>query len=229
MTDAGNASARTIHRDLTRFVESEPQTQHKIEFIGTYYGQHPEILIAAAQRNPRIDASHIWLVEACAGAGTYASAEHPDGFVDGCAIQACKRAREIQRRHPSVTMHVVLIEANAGHCASLGTLIREFTDASGRDCVDVRIEPGRFEDRVDVVLYLIRKADGSYYHSLWFIDPDGLVEIPHEAIERICVVGRGPEVIVNLSASGLARLATAANAPSASALGQRARMNGLWQ
>jgi hypothetical protein len=70
MTHHKGSQANTFHRDASRVIESHPQTGHKVAVIDEYYGQHPEILIAAA-KTTRIDASHIWLIEVCAGAGTY--------------------------------------------------------------------------------------------------------------------------------------------------------------
>jgi three-Cys-motif partner protein len=208
MTHHKGSQANTFHRDASRVIESHPQTGHKVAVIDEYYGQHPEILIAAA-KTTRIDASHIWLIEVCAGAGTYLSAEHPSGYIDGCALRACAKAKDIQRRHRDVTMHVVLVEPDPQHCAELGRLIRPYVDTSGRNRVDVKIESARFEDCVERILARTARPGGGYYYSLWFIDPDGIVELPHAAVSCIAAVRRGPEIIINLSATGLARVKSA--------------------
>ncbi len=232
-SEDGALRERTPHRDELRVIESYPQTQHKVELMSVYYGQYPKVLIAASPTNPHIDVTHIWLVEACAGAGAYKSAEHPGGYMPGCAILACQRAREIQRTHPQVTMHVVLIESNADYCAALSNDIAEFTGGVGADHVDVQIVPGRFEDHVDEVLQRTRNSKGGYYHSLWFLDPDGMAAIPYRAVGTLFRVGRGPEVIINLSASGLSRLRDAAvprpdTIPHASLLADRAAMRAFF-
>lgn len=130
-------------------------------------------------------------------------------------------------------MHVVLIESNADYCAALSRDVAEFTGGLGRDHVDVQIVPGRFDDHVDEVLERTRKSSGGYYHSLWFLDPDGMAAIPYNAVVKLFRVVRGPEAIINLSASGLLRLRDAAvpkpdTIPHASLLADRAAMQAFF-
>jgi hypothetical protein len=88
-------------------------------------------------------------------------------------------------------------------------LIRPYVDTSGRNRVDVKIESARFEDCVQRIFARTARPGGGYYYSLWFIDPDGIVELPHAAVSCIAAVRRGPEIIINLSATGLARVKSA--------------------
>jgi three-Cys-motif partner protein len=198
MTQAAGAQT---HPDQSRFVEDHRQTEHKLDLFRRYPPRWASILASA--RGGYVDASHLFLVDGCAGAGIHRSRDHPDGLIPGTALLACYTAREIQRRH-RVEVHVRLIDSNPEYCRILHRLTDQFRQAEGRDRVDVEVINERLSLAVHLVLAETDPAR-KQYRSLWLVDPYGTREIPHVALELLDRQPRGPEIIVNLATGGILR------------------------
>jgi len=173
--------------------------------VRRYWGAWGAI-VAQAGKNGKLNHEHMWFVDAFAGAGLHASDEHPYGALPGSALSACYQARNIQRKYPECRVHVRLIDINKDYCTSLEERTKRFTSATSHpDKVDVQVMRGRFVDYSQTILDETRHR-GKQFLSLWFIDPDGVKEIPHASIEPLCLKF-GTEIVINLAVHGLFRIA----------------------
>jgi three-Cys-motif partner protein len=201
-----------LHQDETRIVELHLQTLHKLEVIRRYYGQYASI-IAQAGKAKKLDASHIYIVDAMSGAGAHLSSEDPDNEVPGTAVQACIEARNVQRSFPETHVHVRLIDLEAGFTERLEPRIAEYRDAASfPERVDVTVEAVDFATRIGPILAETRRGP-RHYCSLWFLDPFAF-EVPHTALEDLSRVRQGVEIIVNLNVGAVQRCIRAAQSPN---------------
>lgn len=116
--------------------------QHKLDMMCRAFGQYPSVLIGASTKYKKVVADYIYIVDRFAGAGLHLSANHPDGTVPGTALQACYRARKVQRKYPGSRVHVRLINLNEDFCTNLVDRTAKFRDGVGVDHVDVRVVQG---------------------------------------------------------------------------------------
>ena len=115
----------------------------------------------------------------------------------------------MQRRHPSVQVHVRLIDIDRGYCKRLQDRTEPFRAApEGPDKVDVLVIPGSFAEELTGVL---AETDprGKQYRSLWLLDPYSVEGIPHDAVAELERPKYGPEVLVNLHLAAVWRLTRA--------------------
>jgi three-Cys-motif partner protein len=204
---ASDLDASGAHPDEVRSVEDHQQTQQKLDLMRVYWGTWASIL--ASSRAKWFDTSHLFLVDAFAGAGLHGSREHPDGQRFGTALSACDEARKVQRRHPALRVHVRLIDIDRGYCGRLQERTEPFRIAPpGPDRVDVLVIPGPFAEEMAGVL-AETDPDGRQYRSLWLLDPYSVEGIPHEAVAELERPKYGPEVLVNLHLAAVWRLTRA--------------------
>lgn len=207
------SSAPKYHQDEQRILELHKQTAHKLDLMRMYFGQYPSILAQAGKRR-KVNADHIWIIDACCGAGRHLSQEHPLNEVPGTAIQACIEAQEVQRRFPDTDMHVRLIDLDTGVCQRLLTQTKRFREGVGRDQLDVVVEQADFAAKIPVILKETRYGFSNYF-SLWFVDPFGIEEIQHSALDPLTSLVKGPELIINLEvANGVDRMIGAVLSPN---------------
>ena len=212
------ATATSLHPNETKFIELHEQTQHKLEVMRREFGAYLGT-IAQAGKNGSIDASRIFIVDVCSGAGSHLSLENPRHQVPGTAVQACIEARAIQRRFPNVHVSVRLIDIDSEACARLGVRIAEFRDDNLKhpEFVDVHVIDKDFTTQILPILRETLKPDGSRYCSLWFIDPFGTKIISKRGLFPLLKAGRGIELIINLDASGIQRIRAAINSENSAA------------
>ena len=187
-----------------RAVEVHEQTQQKLDIIRQYAAAYVNIIANYPGRgfNNRL----VYLVDTCAGAGLHRSGLHPDGVVLGTALIAAAVAEQAQARRPGLSVPVRLIEINREWCGRLEARLARFR-ARG---VDVKVLPGDLVDRIPDVVAEVTEA-GRQVRSLWIIDPDGFVEIPHAALDPLTRPARGPELVINLDMSGIWRTGVASS------------------
>ena len=214
-TKANNSG---LHRDELRPVEEHQQTAHKLEAIRRYWGQWCAIIAETGRRRQMFDYRHMWLVDTCAGAGLHRSEEHPAGAIPGSGLNACFAAQRIQRKYAECEVHVRLIDIDHGYCERLRSHTRMFTEPPNHpEKVDVQVLEADFARCVLPVLEQTEPR-GRQYRSLWFVDPDGVKEIPHTALDPLRRPRFGPELIVNLDVGGLLRIRGAAESLSSAEL-----------
>ncbi len=200
-----------LHQDETRIVELHLQTLHKLEVMRRYLGQYASIIAQAGKAN-RLDARHIFLIDAMSGAGAHLSNEDPDNCLPGTGVQACIEARNVQRLHPKTQVHVRLIELDPDFTRRLKQRTAEYRDAPAfPERVDVTVATGDFATKIGPILAETRHGH-QYYCSLWFLDPFAF-EVSHSALELLATVQR-VEIIVNLNAGAAHRCIKAALSPN---------------
>ncbi len=195
-------------------LETHRQTAHKLELMRRYWRLWCRILAQA--RGNAFCVGSLWLVDGFAGRGLHPANSHPDGAVPGSPIQAFRAAMETRRRYPDVAIYLRAIELNCDRALELERRLVRRNDPAGPEW---RVARRSFEDAVPDVIAEMAADDkhghtsGGYrrhdHRSLWFIDPDGLRDIPHLALEPLMSLP-GAEVIVNLDMTGMWRVKGAA-------------------
>ncbi|HEV2739178.1 MAG TPA: three-Cys-motif partner protein TcmP [Candidatus Elarobacter sp.] len=194
-----------MHTNETKFVELHKQTEHKLDVMRQVFGKYLSIIARAGTRGT-VDASRVFLIDGFAGAGGHLSSESPRHQIPGTAVEACIHARNVQRDYPTTRVSVRLIDIDPKACARLGVRVAEFRDDAlvHPDYVDVKIIAADFVSQIVPILEETRKPNGSRYCSLWWIDPFGTKTIPKSALGPL-LVGRGPEIVINLDVRGIKR------------------------
>jgi three-Cys-motif partner protein len=201
----------------TGSLESRVQTQQKLEVMLRYWPVW-SVIIAQADGLKWCNRC-LWLIDGFAGTGFHRSTAHPDGKVAGTPMQAFRAAVNTKRRFPNAEFHLRAVEANPAFAQELQ---RRMIAAPGAADTkpDWRVYQTTFRNAFDRVLDDMRADLGhvhasgpTYTHhdhrSLWFIDPFGVKDIPHEDLERLERLA-GAEVIINLDLGGLLRVRGAA-------------------
>jgi three-Cys-motif partner protein len=202
------------HANETKFIELHKQTEHKLEVISKLYGGYLAV-IAQAGKNGRLDASRIFIVEVCCGAGVHLSLENPNNEVPGTALLACHHARAVQRTFSDTHVSVRLIDSDRQACSKLALRAAEYCDRhlSHPEVVDVRIIDREFESQIRPILAETQASKGRYC-SLWFIDPFGTKIIPRESLRLLLRAGRHVEIVINLDVRGIKRIRDAFYSPN---------------
>jgi three-Cys-motif partner protein len=192
------SSGENLHPDEINAVESRAQTEHKLEIMRRYFGTFASIL--AQSKSPRIDNSHIWLVDLFSGTGLHRSSAHPDGRVLGTALQACAAARNVQMRHPHSQVHVRLVDLEHDYCEKLRDRA-QFFQAQG---VDVAVIESDYADAVGPICAEIR-SHATSSRSLWLVDPHGPKILSFNSLRPILGF-EGVELVINLDVTGVNRM-----------------------
>ena len=193
-----------LHTDEQRIIELHKQTEHKVDLMRRYYGQYPSIIATAGKRGT-VNAEHIFLIDAFAGAGAHLTRQTNTSQVPGTAVQACIEARRVQREFPGTTMHVRLIDASAVACKRLTARVKEFIDSEAPpERVDVTVFRSECQSRIAPILAETEYESGQRYCSLWFFDPHGL-EIPRPTFEPLLRSTRAIEILINLDVGAIYR------------------------
>jgi three-Cys-motif partner protein len=196
--------APRLHSDEQRIIELHKQTEHKVDLMRRYYGQYPSIIATAGKRG-NVNAEHIFLIDAFAGAGAHLTRQTNTSQVPGTAVQACIEARRVQREFPGTTMHVRLIDASAVACKRLSARVKEFTDPKALpERVDVTVVRSECQSRIAPILAETEYGSGQRYCSLWFFDPHGL-EIPRSTFAALLRSTRAVEILINLDVGAIYR------------------------
>jgi hypothetical protein len=151
------------HANETKFIELHKQTEHKLEVISKLYGGYLAV-IAQAGKNGRLDASRIFIVEVCCGAGVHLTLENPNNEVPGTALLACHHARAVQRTFSDTHVSVRLIDSDRQACSKLALRAAEYCDRhlSHPEVVDVRIIDREFESQIRPILAETQASKGRY-------------------------------------------------------------------
>ncbi len=198
-----------------KVIEARHQTTHKLELMETYWGAWCTILAQTLGKYPFCPA-RLFLIDTHAGPGRHLSAGDPDGQVPGTPMLAALAARTAQRRFSDVEFRVRATDKNKDIAKELSRRLARLkgpppdgVDATV-DALDWVVAVPRIRDEIDQEdhPHAGRRGATSHQHrSLWFIDPFGIEGIDHEIIESFPV---GSEVIVNLDAMAVMRLAARA-------------------
>jgi three-Cys-motif partner protein len=190
--------ARADHPDAHRPIELHKQTAHKLEVIRRY---DPVFGAIMAQGDWHGQQVHIFLVDTHGGGGQHLSIER--GWTYGSPAWACFSARDIQRRHSNVQVHVRAIESDPAAAHLLRLTVQRHIEAKGTDHVDVRVIDGDYRDHLAEVMDEVRRNRAA---CRVLVDPHG-IDIPLWTLAPLLKPAWGLEVIINFDASGALRVA----------------------
>lgn len=215
-----------LHKDETKIVELQPQTEHKLDVMRRYFGQYAAI-IAKAGVNKTVNAGHIYLVDGFAGVGAHLSIKAKENETPGTGVLACIAAQSVQRTYPRSRIHVRLVDSDSETARRLDQRTAKYRVAVAHpEHVDVTVECAEFAERLAPILEETRHHDTKHYCSLWFLDPFDL-KLPHSALAPLIEIKHGVEIIINLDVGGVVRCIKAAQSPRTNAASVRADLDCL--
>ena len=200
-----------------RLLETHRQTSHKLELMLRYWEVWSRIVARARGYPFCVDS--LWLIDCFAGRGLHPSNAHPDGFIPGTPVQAFRAATATHRAVRSSRFHLRAVERNGRVAQELERRLVRLSGAAA-DKPEWRVLPTAFATAAPEIIAEMAAdrghghSSGSAYRqhdhrSLWFIDPDGLKDIPHTAVDPLQPL-TGAEVIINLDLGGMWRVARTA-------------------
>jgi three-Cys-motif partner protein len=185
------------------FEEQKLASGYKHQILGKYLWPYANKL---GSRYPRV-----WVVDAFAGAGAYASGSS-EAEVPGSPLVIAKVARKLELERGRSLLHGINVERDPRIFERLRLALMPYHHL-------VRNLFGRFEDRLDEILDIVGNDP-----VLFFVDPFGMRGADIELMERVLARPNKTvtELLINFSDRGFQRMAGCLEARAASARGKRA-------
>lgn len=177
---------------ISFFEDPKPRSLRKLEVYGKYLAPLANKL--GSQVGEGRPYSHVWIVDAFAGAGSY----QPDGAgkrEDGSPLVAAKLARDLEIRRKYPVLRCINVEENADCFEELRVNLAAWATVS--DCIE-----GRFETRVDQVLAQVGDDP-----VLFFLDPFGVSGIEMELLAKLRDRKGKTELLIHFSNQTFLRMA----------------------